>query len=573
MLQRLRGLFPFTITAFLLIILSASALRAEVLQSAEEKELQAFAREYTVKMAPLEREANLAEWNAYLTGTKKDYEKMAELSLKRDLLNSSRRDYRKLIRLRDSGKINDPLLARELTLLINEFGPKQIEPGLLKKINDKEAEAQRVFNTYRGIIKGKAVSERDIYDILRTSNDRALRKQAWEAQKGVGPKVAPLLIDLVKLRNKAAHSLGFANYYVMKISFNDQSVDELAGIFNKLYETTEKPFTHYKGKMDEVLAARFGVKQQELRPWDYPNPFFQDSSGTFAKNLDRFFKGKNLPVIATAFYRSAGLPLGDILSRSDLYEKPGKSQHAFCYSIDRGLDIRILLNMRPDEESCGTLLHELGHGVYDLYTRKDMPWLIREPSHTFTTEASAMMFERLTKNPSWLVKMLKAPASEVEALKEGLAMDLALNQLVFCRWTEVMFNFEQELYRDPGQDLNKLWWDTVEKYQHLVRPEGRTAPDWASKVHFASAPVYYHNYMLGELMASQMMHAIGTGVLKRKDWSSMDFVDIPEAGVWLRENIYGPGSHYRWNDLLIRATGETLNPQYFAEQFITESTQ
>ena len=40
------------------------------------------------------------------------------------------------------------------------------------------------------------------------------------------------------------------------------------------------------------------------------------------------------------------------------------------------------------------------------------------------------------------------------------------------------------------------------------RPPGRAAPDWASKIHLAVAPVYYQSYLLGELLASQLDRAV-----------------------------------------------------------------
>ncbi len=57
-----------------------------------------------------------------------------------------------------------------------------------------------------------------------------------------------------------------------------------------------------------------------------------------------------------------------------------------------------------------------------------------------------------------------------------------------------MLRFEMGLYQQPDQDLNKLWWDLVEKYQNIRRPPARDyeAADWASKIHVVSAPVYYH---------------------------------------------------------------------------------
>ncbi len=85
--------------------------------------------------------------------------------------------------------------------------------------------------------------------------------------------------------------------------------------------------------------------------------------------------------------------------------------------------------------------------------------------------------------------------------------------LIFSRWCQVMLRFEKAIYDDPDQDLNALWWDLVEEYQVVRRPEGRNAPDYASKIHIVSAPAYYHNYMMGQLFASQVHHAIARDVL------------------------------------------------------------
>ena len=75
---------------------------------------------------------------------------------------------------------------------------------------------------------------------------------------------------------------------------------------------------------------------------------------------------------------------------------------------------------------------------------------------------------------------------------------------MFARWVQVMVRFERALYADPERDLDRLWWDLVERYQRVKRPEGRRAPDWAAKIHLATAPVYYHAYLMGECTASQL---------------------------------------------------------------------
>ena len=79
---------------------------------------------------------------------------------------------------------------------------------------------------------------------------------------------------------------------------------------------------------------------------------------------------------------------------------------------------------------------------------------------------------------------------------------------MFTRWVLVMTHFERELYADPDADLDSIWWELVSRYQLLTPPEGRRAPDWAAKIHIACAPVYYHTYLYGHLVAAQLRAAI-----------------------------------------------------------------
>ena len=140
-----------------------------------------------------------------------------------------------------------------------------------------------------------------------------------------------------------------------------------------------------------------------------------------------------------------------------------------------------------------------------------------------------------------------------------------MSQLVFSRWAQVMVNFEMKLYENPTQDLNKLWWDIVKKHQLI--DFYRDKPDWASKMHFVSAPVYYHNYMLGELFASQLHNKITKEILKKDSLKNVDYSGNNEVGNYLKKSVFGPGMSYEWNDLIEKATGEKLTPKHFVEEF------
>ena len=120
--------------------------------------------------------------------------------------------------------------------------------------------------------------------------------------------------------------------------------------------------------------------------------------------------------------------------------------------------------------------------------------------------------------------------------------------------------------QDPSQDLNTLWWDLEERFQMVPRPDGRDEPDWAAKIHLGTSPVYYHNYLMGELVASQLRQYIETHVLGSNGHVGRQFVTDPAVGQYLTEKIFRPGALRHWQDALEFATGERLRPQYFVDQ-------
>ncbi|MBI4521457.1 MAG: M2 family metallopeptidase [Gemmatimonadetes bacterium] len=308
-----------------------------------------------------------------------------------------------------------------------------------------------------------------------------------------------------------------------------------------------------------------------MRPHHYPDPFFQEAPPDEQIDLDRFFLDRDVVAIARDFYAGIGLPVEEILVRSDLYEREGKDQHAYCLDVDREGDVRILCNVVPGERWMQTMLHELGHAVYDWYLPRSLPFLVRRPAHLISTEAIALLFGRLTRDHAWLTETLRfagptTPGSEILTRERRRAM------LIFLRWSLVMVYFEREFYANPErEDLNRLWWDLVGELQQ-VRPPARLQErhDWATKIHVATAPVYYHNYLLGELQASQFAAFISANVLADGSGGRMGYVGRPEVGEYLRERVFAPGAVLDWNGLSQHATGKPLGPEGFVLEFVGE---
>jgi peptidyl-dipeptidase A len=266
------------------------------------------------------------------------------------------------------------------------------------------------------------------------------------------------------------------------------------------------------------------------------------------------------------FYAGIGLPIDDVIARSDLYEKPGKSPHAFCIDIDRAGDVRVLGNIVPNEYWMGTMLHELGHSVYSSKNiPAALPYALRTEAHILSTEGVAMLFERFSKDSDWLTAM-HVSLADPKAYDEAGAWARRSRLLIFSRWCQVMLRFEKAMYEDPDRDLNATWWDIVERYQLLTRPAGRNAPDYASKIHVVSAPAYYHNYMMGELFAAQVHATIARDVL-HTDPRKASYVGNKAVGDFMKTRVFAPGRTLTWNALTRHATGADLNPKAFAAEF------
>ncbi len=529
-----------------------------------------FLDAHTKKLRPLEVAASLAWWEANTTGNADDFKKKEQAQNAIDGVLADASAFAELKALREKrGDVADDTLRRAVDVLYLQYLEKQVDKDLLRKMVAKANAVEAQFNTFRPKVDGKEMTDNDVRKVLKESKDSARRRAVWEASKDVGKAVEPDLKELVRLRNEAARKLGFKNFHALQLYLNEQDGDAIVKLFDELDELTREPFRAAKADVDAKLAAHSGVKVEGLAPWHYHDPFFQEAPAVFAADIDQPFAKADLLAVSRTFYAGIGLPIDRVIAKSSLYEKKGKSPHAFCTDIDREGDVRVLANIVNNAYWASTLLHEFGHSVYS--TNSDnipatLPYVLRAESHILTTEGVAMMFERVSKRRAWVEKMGLTP-EKPEAWEEAGARALRYQLLIFSRWCQVMLRFEKGMYENPDQDLSDLWWGLVEKYQMLRRPEGRKAPDYASKIHVVVAPVYYHNYMMGELFASQVHHAIARDVYKGADPRGVIYVGNKEVGDFMRRRVFAPGRTLSWDELTKHATGEALNAKAFAADF------
>jgi peptidyl-dipeptidase A len=528
--------------------MSTDAVVAEVIEALQEE------------LEPLERQANEAEWQLNVTGEERWEQERARLRTEIRTILSRPEPYRILREGAENERVQ-PALRRQALLLANQHAPHQIPVETIETMVSLEGALTAKFSNFRAELDGEHVSDNRIREVLDKSNDLELRQRAWEASKQIGAQVAPELIELVRVRNEAARGLGFTNYYSMMLELDELEENELFDLIDRVVEGSQEPFELYKRDLDEKLAERFGVDIPDLRPWHYADPWFQTPPRTDL-SLDPWFEGCTIEHLVAPYFDGIGFDVRPVLARSDLYEREGKCQHAFCTDIDRRGDVRVLCNLRANEFWAGVLLHELGHAVYDEQIDQELPYFVRTQAHYFVTEASAMLFGRLTRSPAWLVRYVGMPEDEARAAETAIADGHRARLLHVARAVPLFSHMERALYQDPEQDLNTLWWDLVERFQLLTRPDDRDGPDWAAKIHFSAAPVYFQNYLLGEMTASQLqawlLDSLGDGREARER-----YVQSPEVGELLSERLYRLGRSVDWRGAIANATGGPLDPAPF----------
>ncbi len=529
-----------------------------------------FLEKHELLMRPLEISANLAWWEANTTGSATAFERKEKAQNKIDEALSRPELFQEIKSLKENkDQIKDKLLLRSVRVLYLIYLEKQVPLELLKRSSALSNKVEQAFNSFRPMIGGKESSENDVRKILKNSFDSFARKEAWEASKKVGSLLEKDMKDLVLTRNKIAQHLKFSTYHELQLFLNEQNGKDLIQLFDKLDTLTREPFNAVKEEIDIKLASMYKLDKKELMPWHYHDPFFQEAPAIFGLSLDKPFEKADLLDFSRKFYKGIGLPVDRVIANSDLYEKKGKSPHAFCTDIDKSGDVRVLANVKPDDYWASTLLHEFGHAVYSTNNNNipsTLPYLLRSECHILATEGVAMMFERLTKSSSFL-KAMGLQVDDAVNFDIAASKNLKHRLLIFSRWCQVMLRFEKAMYENPDQDLNLLWWSLVTKYQGITKPRDRNFPDFASKIHIVSAPVYYHNYMLGELFASQVHHAIAKELYPDKKLSEVIYAGNTKVGDFMLKKVFAPGKSMSWQELVKFATGSELEPFAFSLDF------
>ena len=283
-----------------------------------EQELTDFIKHYEKTFVSLYIEANKAWYDAAVSGKKEDYDKAANLAVKLSKYYTNKTDFAQLKKLKESGLIKDSILGRELDLLYLNYLGNQADTVKLEEGIRMQSKIENTFAAYRAEVGSKKLSDNQVDSILRNSTSSAELEEVWKASKKIGEVVSPDLIVLVKKRNEIAKELGYSNYQEMSLKLSEEDPKEIEALFDELDNLTREAFTKLKGEIDAYLSKRFSMPTSKLMPWHYQNRFFQEAPAIYSVGLDGYYKDMNIIDVAEKYYKGLGLPIDDIIARSDL---------------------------------------------------------------------------------------------------------------------------------------------------------------------------------------------------------------------------------------------------------------
>jgi peptidyl-dipeptidase A len=427
-------------------------------------------------------------------------------------------------------KVEEPILQKRLAAWSNNLLAAQVTARdeimqLTRRLGDR-------IIAHRYNVNGQLADLGAVRGIVRANPDRELRRAAWLSYAELSEALAPDMLLLFKLRNQAAREAGFDNYVDMSLQINGMETAEVESILRELTASTEGAYQ----SIIQTGASKLGLDQVE--PWDIQ--YILEQSGEVPNQY--FPKSRLLPALHD-WCDQRGIDL----------ESLGISHHWIDIpynGLTMGLgrkDIRILGNPTDGYAYYKTAFHELGHALHSALKEVDSLVLRRESG--IFNEGLAEVFGYISHNQNWMRQMGLSDdeIAKAQTGSKGPWFFYLRQRTAFCL-------FEYEVYKNPGQDLNQLFGKIDASIQG-----GRldTTPRWAANAWFVDYPVYWQNYVLADVMSSQVHHHL-----------EQEFGPLYESKAayqFIVQHYIAPGALIPWMEKLQTATGARLNAKALIE--------
>ncbi|MBQ3102837.1 MAG: carboxypeptidase M32, partial [Oscillospiraceae bacterium] len=255
----------------------------------------------------------------------------------------------------------------------------------------------------------------------------------------------------------------------------------------------------------------------------------------------------------------------------------GERIHPVCSGIGPR-DCRPTSNYDIVWEGITGLMHECGHGMYDTGANETaIEYSLWGGIGGGMHESQSRFCENLIgKSPEFWEYFYPSVQQAIPSLQKvplevfypaitkatPSLKRMEADELTYNLHTIIRFEMEKEYYygKTKTDDFEEIWNDKYEKYLG-IRPQN-AREGVLQDGHWASICIgYFQTYTLGNLYCGQFRHKM---LQDRPDaFTHLKNGDASHITGWLRENVHQYGCTYDPQEMLIKATGEPLNAQYF----------
>ena len=258
--------------------------------------------------------------------------------------------------------------------------------------------------------------------------------------------------------------------------------------------------------------------------------------------------------------------------------KFGEVEHPFCISVDIN-DVRITTKYHKDNLLAGLygIIHECGHAIYDQnFDENLIKYDLADGASFGIHESQSRLYENnIGRSRAFMEILLPELRNTFEYFNDWdeeklyKAINISKPSLIRIEADEltyslhIMVRYELEKALITGDikvsDLPGLW---DAKYEELL---GVRADDIAKgvlqDVHWSAGYVgYFPSYAVGSAYGAQFVGAMKKSV---DIDAAVRKVDLTPVNDWLKANVQKFGNMYEPHELLINATGEEFNPDYY----------
>lgn len=395
----------------------------------------------------------------------------------------------------------------------------------------------------------------------KSSYDAFRQLEQWVLDNG--------FIEIVRLRNRLARALGFANYFDYKVRKNEQmSSTQLFAILDDFEVATRD--ANQRGLA--LLQAQHGM--EATLPWNIR----YHMSGDVVRQMDPYLPFSQALRRWVQSFRRLGITYRGATLQLDLLERKGKYQNGFCHGpvptfYDRNGNwvagqINFTAEAKPDQVGSGhrainTLFHEGGHAAHFANVTQNSPCFSQEfaPTSMAYAETQSMFCDSLLDDADWLKRY--AINASGETIPDELIRDSIESSQPFRAFNERMLAvvgyFERALYQLDDSKLTAanilaLARSTEQHILGVDSPRPLLAIPHLLNQESAAA---YHGYLL----ANMAVYQTRAYFLQRFGY----LTDNPAIGPLLAQHYWAPGNSINHDATLRSLTGEGFSARHLAD--------